>query len=456
MNMSSSRILTLFTGALLTAAFTNPALAENWALQFDGQNDLVDAGPCQEIRQPQNNFTIECWFRTQAAQGEQVLITNRHQDDGSGFPSITIRNGRINFCVDEQGQRQDIQGPQVNNNQWHHVAGTIDQRRWVLYLDGENVGQLDQGINRRASNYNLHFGHHGAWNVYYNGAIDEIRIWLVTRTQQQIRDNMNVSLQGNEQGLYGYWTFDEGQGQVVNDRSGNGRNGVLGANNQQGNDDPQWIRSEAPVFGGTLSLEPAGIEFLPIIRGRTRQIALSLVNTSEEQDERFRVAFEFTYPDGEPGWLDIEPMNGAVDPGDTLTITVTADAENLDPGEYNTLVRFSSNASNLRRRDMPVGIIVSNGGGRIFGQVTDAANGRPIPGCWIVTQHGFVAQADDEGRYDFPQQPALRQRLTVRVDDYLPMTQEVDLEDGEDVELDFALLHSRLVPDPDAVVRSIA
>ena len=59
---------------------------------------------------------------------------------------------------------------------------------------------------------------------YFHGDIDEIRIWNVARSPEQIRAAMSGRLSGREPGLVGYWAFDDG---TAKDQTGNGNNGVL-------------------------------------------------------------------------------------------------------------------------------------------------------------------------------------------------------------------------------------
>ena len=44
----------------------------------------------------------------------------------------------------------------------------------------------------------------------FKGKIAEIRIWNIARTQEQIKQDMNRSLSGDEANLIAYWKFDEG------------------------------------------------------------------------------------------------------------------------------------------------------------------------------------------------------------------------------------------------------
>ncbi|MEO1654590.1 MAG: LamG domain-containing protein, partial [Bacteroidota bacterium] len=43
----------------------------------------------------------------------------------------------------------------------------------------------------------------------FNGEIDEVRIWNIARTEQEIRENMHLTLGGVESGLAAYWQFNE-------------------------------------------------------------------------------------------------------------------------------------------------------------------------------------------------------------------------------------------------------
>ncbi|MCK5329768.1 MAG: hypothetical protein KAK01_00035, partial [Candidatus Marinimicrobia bacterium] len=62
-----------------------------------------------------------------------------------------------------------------------------------------NLGSGDTGfyINGRWFNQHLH------------GMVDEVRLWDIARSQEEIQASMNVSLTGSETGLAGYWPLNE-------------------------------------------------------------------------------------------------------------------------------------------------------------------------------------------------------------------------------------------------------
>jgi hypothetical protein len=77
----------------------------------------------------------------------------------------------------------------------------------------------------------LQIGRESAAFKQYNGALDEIRLWNVARTQDNIQSSISQELTGAVPGLNGYWRMNEGAGVLVADDSQYGniatiRNGV--------------------------------------------------------------------------------------------------------------------------------------------------------------------------------------------------------------------------------------
>ena len=77
---------------------------------------------------------------------------------------------------------------------------------------------------------------------FFNGIMDELRIWNMARTQAQIFEGINSSVPVNSSGLVAYYKFDEGGGNPF-DASGNGNHGTLV-------NGPTWEKSVASAQGG--------------------------------------------------------------------------------------------------------------------------------------------------------------------------------------------------------------
>ena len=135
-------------------------------------------------------------------------------------------------------------------NVWQHIAFVYEgSSNFVkIYVNGELV------LNESTPNLKLKTDQDkgvyvGAsiWEQIlepFKGKIDEVRAWNIARTQDEIKANMNKTLTGNESGLIGYWKFDEGEGQIVYDTSGNGKHGGLGVNSGTDSNDPEWCEGK--------------------------------------------------------------------------------------------------------------------------------------------------------------------------------------------------------------------
>ncbi|MCD4819137.1 MAG: T9SS type A sorting domain-containing protein [Candidatus Cloacimonetes bacterium] len=88
------------------------------------------------------------------------------------------------------------------------------------------------------------------YSFFWDGNIDEIRIWNAAVDQLTIQSWMNQPLNASHpywSDLADYWKFDEGAGQTVSDSSINGNNGQLGSTGNPLSDDPSWEISDNPL-----------------------------------------------------------------------------------------------------------------------------------------------------------------------------------------------------------------
>lgn len=104
--------------------------------------------------------------------------------------------------------------------QWAHFAMTWDQAAVRLYVNGVlrlTTNPAPGGPTALATaSTQLTIGGNPR-GAYFNGQIDDFRVWNVARTEAQIAGAMNAPLAGNETGLVGYWKFDEATGNSVAD-----------------------------------------------------------------------------------------------------------------------------------------------------------------------------------------------------------------------------------------------
>ena len=85
--------------------------------------------------------------------------------------------------------------------------------------------------------------------AFFNGRIDEFRVWNVARSAAEIASTMGHTLVGNEPGLTGYWKFDDATGTTAADSVTSAGHtahpGTLMANTTANL--PTWVASTAPI-----------------------------------------------------------------------------------------------------------------------------------------------------------------------------------------------------------------
>ena len=224
------------------------------ALDFDGINDFVDLGnsDCFQIT---HTFSIEAWFKAKSSTGNYQTIVSKwysaNEANGGSF-SISFNNvmGLV-FGIQNSNNVSLFANSyeMYDDGLWHHVAGIWNGTTAKLYIDGflkDSITDAGFGavqINTRS----VRIGSDNRYSTFPNdrqftGEIDEVRIWRIERTEEQILANMCRRLTGNETCLIGYYRFDNASGYTLTDLSESSNDGIL--NNM---DNSNWITSGAPI-----------------------------------------------------------------------------------------------------------------------------------------------------------------------------------------------------------------
>jgi hypothetical protein len=249
------RLIALIGVILLTFCFTisaKPSFAQ-YALDFGGNgtntNTYVTFGNAAGLGL--STFTLECWFRrdgtgTTANSGSgglyaiPLVTKGRGEDDGSIVDMnyfLGIRGSDNVLAADFEDTATGLNHPIVGltsiaNGTWYHAAATYDGNKWQLFLNGILEGEAAVGKTPRFDSIQ-HAGLATALNStgvvegYFDGTMDEVRIWNYARTQAQIESTINSEIQAAQPGLVARWGLNEGTGTAVNGGAGTTINGII-------------------------------------------------------------------------------------------------------------------------------------------------------------------------------------------------------------------------------------
>ena len=232
------------TNAPVVAQITvTPQFAPNNALRFNGSNNiLVSTAPTVPVGN--SNYTIEAWVKPNTISGANGIVGWGNWGTVNQVNAFRF-NGATSMVNYWWGNDLTVSVPNVLDGNWHHVAATYNGTTRSIYFDGVLRGSDNPaGHNVPAANNMVIAETAPMFNEYFDGSLDEMRIWNVARTLAQIQASMNSTVPANSAGLAAYYKMDEGTGTTTADYTGNNNNGSFVGS-------PVWIiPSTAPIPGG--------------------------------------------------------------------------------------------------------------------------------------------------------------------------------------------------------------
>jgi hypothetical protein len=170
----------------------------------------VEAGDLTDLRTDVSadvnlpaTYTIEAWIKpSELTDGWQRLVLNWGAERAYHF-AIRNNGGFVNgvslFHEQSDGAQPNANGGTVVVDEWQHIAGVADGSHLNVYLDGELAAQVpyDGTINTSASE-GLGIGDSDTAlsTIKYNGLLDDLAMWSVPLTPEQIRFQYQQGLLG--------------------------------------------------------------------------------------------------------------------------------------------------------------------------------------------------------------------------------------------------------------------
>jgi hypothetical protein len=183
------------------------------SLHFDGTNDYVSI-PSVAINL--SRFTIEMWIKpsTVPTTGNTALMNTNSWDNANGS-SVHFQLEGSKVIVSVYGLSVDWPSSNYTPvaNEWQHIAMTYDRPNSTIKFYVNSF--LVSTVNKSLPAVKIDAACIGAWGGtqrFFNGAIDEVRIWNTVRSEDEIIDNKNIALSNPATipGLLAYYDFNQG------------------------------------------------------------------------------------------------------------------------------------------------------------------------------------------------------------------------------------------------------
>ncbi len=235
-NVSRSRI----TDSKIEAEFVSVEIVHDengLTVKYDGTTVVDELSLDTEDYAPQDSdvFTLAA---STGAENDLHAIDNLEitADDLGTRNAIAVENGKLVFVTEQHygdSISQTETTPESNDptvsGAWHHVAATHDGNNTLkLYVDGELI-QTVTGIDKNILSGGANIGSSDSDSDYFSGLINEIRLWNVERSAEQIADGYlpDFSSPTGQGALVGYWRAADISGSTVTDSSSNANNGSI-------------------------------------------------------------------------------------------------------------------------------------------------------------------------------------------------------------------------------------
>ncbi len=177
------------------------------------------------------DLTIEAWIKPESENTEGWIANKFRLNAGVGHRAYGFwisADESLNFTYSTDGHGQNTtQVPWgYTANTWYHVAVThdISDNEVRFFVDGNLMGtmQTSSGSSMFDSVASFAIGCNGSYTGspgnYFDGKIDDVRVWNYERYPGEILFGMGEELSGSEPGLVGYWSLNGD----LEDYSGNG------------------------------------------------------------------------------------------------------------------------------------------------------------------------------------------------------------------------------------------
>jgi hypothetical protein len=208
----------LLLGLALVAA---PIAAQPFGawLTLTGAETTYISIPHSASLNPTGGFTFEAWVAVTASSGcDSIAGKNYTQAWWVGICGTTLRS-----YLRGGGSARD--GGTVPAGEWTHIAVTWDGATRRHYINGEVVASFAEASSPTTSTSAVRIAGDTAYQFAPAGAIDEVRLWNVARTTQQIRAAINVPITAGTPGLVAVWGLNANASDVTGAHNGSGVGG---------------------------------------------------------------------------------------------------------------------------------------------------------------------------------------------------------------------------------------
>ena len=198
------------SGDLTSAGSCGGSSTEAWAggetgkinasLEFDGNDDYVLIGDPAELDfDGSHSFTVAAWVMLDTENWSRAVskFDNGGANDSSWMLSYSPGNDRLEMQISTTGADAASKACQETGtfepDTWYHVVGWYDYDNLDVgcHLNGISNGTTNLSAQMHQGDIPIRIGTEDLDDSYWNGQIDEVKIWNYLLTDEQVKQDYN-------------------------------------------------------------------------------------------------------------------------------------------------------------------------------------------------------------------------------------------------------------------------
>lgn len=218
-----SRLLALAVAGAALLSLPAPAAAQPfgaWLTANASNTGRYVSVPHSADLNPTDAITIEAWV--------SITSTGCRSIVGKGYTTSywvgICGSGTLRSYL--AGSASIFDGGTIPLGPWTHIAVTYDGANRRHYINGELVATLPETGALPGNSNPVRISSDVDYDFPPTGAIDEVRLWNVARTIDQIRSSINVPITAAQPGLVAVWPLDGSGADALGAHSGSTVGGV--------------------------------------------------------------------------------------------------------------------------------------------------------------------------------------------------------------------------------------
>jgi hypothetical protein len=162
------------------------------ALYFDGVDDWVTVNDAASLDLT-TGMTLEAWVYPTVDMTQWATVILKEQPGGALYELHANGDQSQPLTSVTVGGRHRVLsgGSWLLANQWTHLAATYDGTMQRLYVNGTQVAQRPQTGPIQVSSSPLRMGGNSIWGEFFQGRIDEVRVYNRALNATDIQTDMN-------------------------------------------------------------------------------------------------------------------------------------------------------------------------------------------------------------------------------------------------------------------------